>query len=423
MKKQVLIAGLILLSAVTFGQKKEIKKAQKAIKSGNFTEAINFLKDAESLLANADNDLKVSFYLAKAEAYSAGGTEKNFEKLKTAAAALLKIEDLNLKGADKLAFINDSQSLRAALVNSAIDSQNSKEYDIASDKLHLSYSVSKQDTSDLYYAAANAVNAKNYDKAVEYYERLLKLGYTGIETVYLATEKNSGEEKTFYSKAERDILIKSNDFINPKDKKSKSKKGDILRNLALIYVAKDNIDRAKEVLSKARKENPNDIDLIRTEAELAYADGDIEKYNLLMNEILEKNPNDPDNYFNLGVGATKIGDTEKAMEYYKKAIELNPNYVNAHLNLAALILKPEASIIDEMNSLGTSSADFKKYDELEEQKNNLYKKAVPHLEKALDGKPDNIDLVRTLMNIYSQIGEDDKYKQMKAKVDELTGNN
>ena len=41
MKKQILIAGFLMASAITFGQKKEIKIAQKAIKSGNFSEAIS----------------------------------------------------------------------------------------------------------------------------------------------------------------------------------------------------------------------------------------------------------------------------------------------------------------------------------------------------------------------------------------------
>ena len=75
-----------------------------------------------------------------------------------------------------------------------------------------------------------------------------------------------------------------------------------------------------------------------------------------------------------------------------------------------------------MNALGTSSADFKKYDELEVQKNNLYKKAIPFLEVALKSRAEDINLLRTLKNIYSQIGEDEKYRDMKSRIDALTGN-
>ncbi len=389
MKKQILVAGLILLSAVTFGQKKEIKKAQKAIKAGNYTEAISLLEQAEGLISNANKDVKLSFYLAKASAYVANGEERNFEKLKKAADAILKAESLKPTGAEKLQLFNEGQLIRAALVNSAIEDQKAKNYNVASEKLFLSYNVSKQDTSDLYFAASNAVNSKDYDTAIKYYQKLLDLGYTGI------------------------------DISNPE---STSRKGEIMRNMILIYLAKGEDDKAKMLISDARKESPDDVSIITAEADLAYKTGDLEKYNSLMQEVVAKEPNNPQVYFNLGVSSKKIGDLAKAEEYYKKAIELQPDYPAANINMAFLILEPEAKIIDEMNSLGTSSADFKRYDELEIQKNNLYKKAIPYLEASLIKKPDNIDILRTLMNIYSQIGEDEKYKDMKSRVDELTGN-
>jgi tetratricopeptide (TPR) repeat protein len=389
MKKQLLVAGFIFLSTLSFGQKKEIKKAQKAIKSGNYTEAVDFLKQGEALLGEANKETKVLFYLTKAEAYVAGGNERDIEKLKIAADAVLKAEALKPSGADQLLLFNESQAVRAALVNSAIDDQNAQNYLKASEKLYLSYNVSKQDTSDLYFAAGNAVNAKDFDLALKHYQELLDVGYTGI------------------------------DISNPQ---SKSRKGEILRNMILIYLAKGNDDKARELIGKARTESPDDVSLINAEAELAYKTGDMVKYNSLMEEVIAKDPTNPQVYFNLGVASKKMGDSKKATEYYTKALELKPDYYEANLNMAFLILEPEASIIEQMNNLGTSSADFKKYDELDAQKNELYKKAIPFLEEALKGRPDNVDLLRTLMNIYSQTGDDDKYKALKARVDELTGN-
>jgi len=63
MKKQILIAGLLVVSAITFGQKKEIKSAQKAIKSAEFTEAIATLNGVEGLIPNADSNLQELYYL------------------------------------------------------------------------------------------------------------------------------------------------------------------------------------------------------------------------------------------------------------------------------------------------------------------------------------------------------------------------
>ena len=58
MKKQLLLAGLILVSSLTFAQKKEIKKADKALASLKYSEAMDYLKQAEALLGAADKAQK-----------------------------------------------------------------------------------------------------------------------------------------------------------------------------------------------------------------------------------------------------------------------------------------------------------------------------------------------------------------------------
>jgi len=73
--------------------------------------------------------------------------------------------------------------------------------------LYLSYSVNKKDTSDLYYAAGNAVNAKNFDKALEYYKTLMNIGYTGIKKEFVATNLETGEVEPFYDEAERNNAL------------------------------------------------------------------------------------------------------------------------------------------------------------------------------------------------------------------------
>ena len=103
----------------------------------------------------------------------------------------------------------------------------------------------------------------------------------------------------------------------------------------------------------------------------------------------------------------------------KEQFSIDPNYVDAYNNLAVVILDGEAKIVEEMNGLGTSSADNRKYDELKEKRTQLYQEAIPHLEKALELKASNVDAARTLMNIYSALGEMDKFKSMKQKVEEI----
>ena len=102
---------------------------------------------------------------------------------------------------------------------------------------------------------------------------------------------------------------------------------------------------------------------------------------------------------------------------------MDPNYKNAYMNMAALVLDQEQGIIDEMNNLGTSSADNKRYDELKEQRTQLYKDAVPYLNSVLELDPEDLSAARTLMNIYSALDDTPNFKAMKAKVDALEGRN
>src|SRR5690606_29064322 len=113
---------------------------------------------------------------------------------------------------------------------------------------------------------------------------------------------------------------------------------------------------------------------------------------------------------------------EEAMAYYKKALELKPDYTEANINLALLVLKPETAIVEEMNGLGTSAKDNRRYDELRDQINGLYHQAIPYLEKAHNERSKDIGIARTLMNLYGQVGEDAKFDSIKKKVDALEGN-
>ena len=419
MKKQILIVGLMMISAITFGQKKEIKKAQKSIKAGNFSEAVTVLKQAEGLISNADKDLKIQFYIAKGEALLGDSGNDDFEKLIESAESFEKAINLNPKGKNAVDAQNGTQNIRVKLVNSAITDQKAKNYKRASKKLYTSYMVSKKDTSDLYFAAGNAVNAKEYENALTYYKKLLDLGYTGISKEYIATDIVSGDVVVFASEDDRNTKLLTKLYTNPKERMSESNKGEILRNVTLIYISQGKNDEAKAMMSEARKENPDDVSLMRAEADMAYNFGDMNTYKRIMEEIISTDPNNAELYYNLGVSSYKNGEKEAAMNYYKKALELKPDYTSALINTANLILSKEGAIIEEMNALGTSKADYDRYDELKEVKANIYRDAIPYLKKAADLRKDDASLLKVLKDIYSQVGMDAESKLIKARLEEI----
>jgi tetratricopeptide (TPR) repeat protein len=293
------------------------------------------------------------------------------------------------------------------------------DFKTSSDYFESAYNLVPNDTVYLFYAASTAVNAKLYDRSLVMYEELRRLGYTGIEQNYLATNKETQVEELFGSKVLRDLSVKSKTHINPKDEITKSKFPEIIKNIVLIYVQNGENEKALQAMTVARAEAPDDLNLLLTEANVYYSMGNTAKFKELLEVAIQKDPTNPELQYNLGVICADTNDFESSKKYYLRAIELDANYTNAYINLAALILGQEESILDQMNSLGSSAADDRKYDELKAKRNQLYLDAIPYLESAFGIDSGNYQAAKTLANIYSAVGDTDKFKEFKAISDAL----
>ncbi|UBZ06729.1 tetratricopeptide repeat protein [Salegentibacter mishustinae] len=413
MKTNIFTVALSFLSVAAVAQKSEIRDAGDAVEDGNYAEAKTELQTAESMLSEANEKWTERFYLYKGQAYLGNGENASLEDLEIAAEAFQKAQEM---GNEEEA-VQGFEQVRNALVQSAINDQNTEDFESASDKLYYSYQLNKQDTLYLYYAAANSLNGQDYTTALEYYKDLKELGYDGSGVEYLATNVETGEEEIMSTKEQRDIMLKTGEYENPQERKIPSKKGEIAKNIALIYIQEGEDEKAIDAIKDAKAENPDNIALLQAEADVYYRMGNKEKYNELMQEMVKKNPNDPNVYYNLGVTAAELGDNEKAIEYYKQALEIDPEMTNARMNIVVAILAKERAIIDEMNGLGMSKEDNKRYEELEEERKEIYEQAVPYLEKVIESDPENENVIRTAINIYNQLGEQEKAAELKARLE------
>ncbi|WP_405224853.1 tetratricopeptide repeat protein [Dokdonia sp. Asnod1-B02] len=418
MKSKLFLAIALAATSMAFAQKKEVKAIEKAIKSGSYTEAKTLLGAAEALTANMDEKTKEKFMLLKAQAYL-GVDNQNQEDLEKAAMAYSDLKDTKYSNEAEAGLANVTN----AYINGAVADQNGQDYASAATKLEKAYNLSKKDTVYLYFAASNAINGKDYDTALGYYEQLKDLGFKGREVSYVATNVETSEVENFPSKQERDLQVLAKTHVKPEEQLGDSKSAEIAKNIALIYISKDENEKALAAMADARKENPDDILLLRSEADIYLKMKRMDKYQEVIAKVLEKDPNNPELLYNLGVSSDQQGNKEKAKEYYMKAVELDPTYAAAYNNIAVLILSDERAIVDEMNSLGTSKADYDKYDALKLKRQDVYKNAVPYLEKALAAKPDYLDVARSLYGIYEQLGETSKADAMKANIEKLEGGN
>ncbi|WP_242157417.1 tetratricopeptide repeat protein [Aestuariivivens sediminis] len=412
MRKQIIIALAFSMSVFTFAQKKELRNAEKAIKSNNYAEAKAALNEAKTMMSDMDEDNKAKYHFLLGQALYAGGAG-SIQDIDQA------IENFNMAGDE---YGSEIAEIKQKMTNDILTKGNkayeANDFKGASNYFEHAYRTSPKDTLFLYYAAATSVNVQDFDRALKLYEELKDLGYTGVSTEYFATNKETGEEEIL-DKNTRDLYVKAGSHENPGERKTESKKAEIVKNVALIYVNQGSDEKALAAMQDARAESPDDINLILSEANVHYKMGNVEKFKSLLEKATVMDPKNPELQYNLGVISSESDDIASAQKYYKKAIELDPNYVNAYINLAALVLSREEPLIEEMNGLGTSKADDKRYEELKEERQQLYRDAIPYLSKALEIDGKNINAAKTLMNIYSVTGDTENYKILKTKVESL----
>ena len=409
MTKRIIFLCFALVS-FSYGQKKELRSANKFIEKGEYASALDILDTTNDLIQASDDKTKARAMFLYGMIYT---NTEDFDK------AVNSFEMAkNLGGTNPLLDAEISK-LENAIITSAIGDQETEDFISSAKKLYGAYKINPENNQlYLFYAASSSVNADDYEQALIYYKMLVDINYEGIETKYYVTEVSSGNEIEIGSESEFNLLKKSKDYQDPREEDTESKYPEIVKNIALIYNTLGQKDKALDAIKSARQSNPDDVGLIITTANIYFELGDKEAFKLSMSEAIELDPSNPILYYNLGVVSADLGEKDVAVEYYNKSIELDPTSENSYLNLVALILDGETSIIEEMNSLGTSRADNIRYDELKELRENLYLQCVPILKQLIDLNQ-NIEGVRTLMNIFGTLGDNQGYMEMKNLLDQL----
>lgn len=424
MKKQLIILSAFFISMTVFAQNDELKTAEKALKANDFASAMSAVNQAEGLIANADQKTKAKFYYLKGLAlYQNGNPNADVEKVGNAFNQLINYENETNKpkySAEVGALLN--KMIIAVAENAsnnytkAIESKDDADYLKAAKEFHQVYALSPRDTSYLDNAALVYYFAKDYDNSIKLYEQLLDINYTGITTVFVATDKTSKEDVVYGDKKSMDLQVKLGLAENPREEKKESRREMIFKNLAQNYSDKGNNEKALEIISKGRTEFPSSYSLLIDEANIYYKAGDNAKFKERLEEAIRLNPTEPTLYYNVGVMNMDQKNIDEAIKNFEKAIELKPDYADAYNNIGAAIIEKAAPIIDQMNK---SLADFKKYDKLQAQQFEIYKQALPYYEKANALNPKSINIVQTLMGLYENLEMTDKLEKMKAVYEEL----
>jgi len=425
MNKNLCIILALFCINISYSQKKELKLVERNIKSEDYSAARQNIQLAEKLFSQMDAKTTIRYHYLKSVANYANGSS-NIEESFIALENLNKVIDLESTSSTEL-YTPKAKALRIAMLNRFVDdsrrSLEQEDYKSAYINLEMSYRVSPRDTLYLYNAALLATENKDFDQALSFYNELIDIEFTGITTNYYAIEKTTGEVQAFTNPEQRELFLKAGTHDTPTKDELESVELSLLRSMAAIYRNKNDYDKSLSFIKKAKALDENDINILLLESNIRWEMGDVESYEKLITKVLGIDPDNADLHYNLGVISSDKGEYDKAIEYYNKAIEVDKTYKNAYINTAALILDtergPRKIILDEMNGLGMSTADYNRYDELVIEQEDLIRLAIPYLISAYELDKNGIDVVKTLRNIYSAVGDEVNEKKYKSIAEDI----
>lgn len=326
--------------------------------------------------------------------------------------------------------IQPVMNLSSAINSRAFDKYGAQDFSGAAEDFMKAYNMKKNpglgqyakyDSTSYYYAAVNYSMAQDYENAVKIMKELLDMKYAGHSyTADVIAADGSVAPQAFPNRQMMEQWIEMGKAQNPVI--GPSMRPEIYSRLLQIYQTTEDMDNFNTTLQLAREEYPNEINFINIELQ-KYLDA--EEYDKALNILEAAITSNPDNalyYYVKGfIYQTNVKDNEKALEAYATATEKDPENFDSWFMSGVVWYDQGKATLDEMNQLGMSSAEQKKYEQLKGVKNDFFKKSIPYFEKAYVINSEDLETVKALWEVYRQLGDYEKVKEMKAKMDALSG--
>lgn len=169
-------------------------------------------------------------------------------------------------------------------------------------------------------------------------------------------------------------------------------------------------DRAIKIAEQGRKKYPDDSDILLTLSNAYIAANKIETAVDAFRAGVEKDPANQYYRYNYGVLLLGKNDFAGAEEQFKKALEIDPDYYNASYNLAVTYVKWGAYI----NKMADEKGDLNN-----KEYKDKYQQALPHLEKIVQEKKEDVAMWELLGKVYSVLGMQADALKAFEKADEL----
>ena len=227
------------------------------------------------------------------------------------------------------------------------------------------------DSAAIFNASICYEKVEQYEKAAVGYERLAKANYRGTLSSVLASSA--------YRKA-------------------------------------GNIEKAKEIITAARKENPTDKDLLLEAVNTNIDAGDAQGAQAALNDAIGTDPNNKQLHYTIGTIYIDLKENEKAEAALNKALEIDPNYADAQYQLGAHLVTWAGDLKLAADQLPFGDPN---YNSMKEQSSEIYKRALIPLEKYITAYPDDKAVLTILFQLQRNLGNSDKALEYKKRADAI----
>ncbi|WP_281638007.1 tetratricopeptide repeat protein [Flavobacterium marginilacus] len=348
-RKFVILSMVLLINVCVNAQKGQIKEAQSVFASGKSQDALGILKKTEYLIVNANDEDKSDFYFLKGNVLKDLAAKNidpanNFALASEAYQELIKAENEGGKYKFTLQANTALKEMKSKLVNGAVDDFKNGKYKESAEKSYKVYLFDKRDTLNLFNAAAASMVAKDYESSIKYYEELRKINYSGKRIIYYATNKKTKEEDAFVSAGARDSGILAALYEKPRDEFSPSKRLEINKNLAYIYLSKNDFEKSEICYNKVVELDPKYIDAY---INLAYGKLESKKVYVDQMSALGNTPKEMEQYDQLKIKKDNL--VKSAIPYLQKALSIDPK--NQDVIKSLLSVYRSLDMTNEYNAL------------------------------------------------------------------------
>ena len=230
--------------------------------------------------------------------------------------------------------------------------------------------IGSVDSAVIFNAGLSAYNAKSWDKAIDYFDQSIAMGY-GDTQPHLFKYLTYNETEDLKS-AEKALTDAYESF--PADQ-------NILLNLIQFYLENEMDDAAFDYINKAKESDQNNYSLHWAEGVLYLKQ---------------------DKYY-------------KAIAALEKSIEIKSDFFNTQYNIGVCYYNQASNMYNDANDI----MDNAKYKVAIDKANEVFTSAVPYMETALELKPNDLETMISLKELYYRLKMTEKYDVVVDKIAEL----